>query len=221
MDVCKSLVSKILDADRAGAFSLLESWAREHGYDQLIVDVLEPVLNEIGDLWAASVGISLAQAYVAAKVAEDIIEKIAADRAPTAKTADLRGPVVIGNIEDDYHALGRRMVATFLKTDGWDVCDMGNDVPAGEFVDKAVEIGAKVIGVSAMMRTTAANVSAVREEIDRRGLTGRIQLAVGGAVFILRPQLMNEVGGDGTARNALAAPALFAELWEAACKSEK
>lgn len=77
-----------------------------------------------------------------------------------------------------------------------------------------------MIGVSAMMYTTALNIKSLRAEIDRRGLTGKIQLAVGGAVFVLRPDLVDEIGGDGTARNAMAAPALFDDLWEKACLTE-
>ena len=131
-----------------------------------------------------------------------------------------KGPVVIGNIEEDFHALGRRMVGTFLRAEGWIVHDLGNDVPATEFVDKALEVGARVIGVSAMMMTTARNVRKVRDEIDNRGLTGRIQLAVGGAVFRVCPGLAEEVGGDGTAPDALGAAGLFDRLWEESVRKE-
>ena len=113
--------------------------------------------------------------------------------------------MVIGNIEEDFHALGRQMVRTFSRAEGWDVIDLGNDVPAAEFVSKALAAGARVIGVSAMMSTTAGNVAKVRAEIDRRGLNGRLRLAVGGAVFVVLPGLADEVGADGSAPNALAA----------------
>ena len=164
-------------------------------------------------------GTSLAQGYIAAKIAEDVLKKLAAERTYSV-TPKLKGPIVIDNIEDDTHSLGRKMVMTFMETDGWEVYDMGNDVLADEFVDKAVDIGAKVIGISAMMYTTAKNIEKVRQEIDKRNLTGKIQLAVGGAVFVLRPELVDEVGGDGTARNAMEAPKLFENLWKKACQEE-
>jgi methanogenic corrinoid protein MtbC1 len=107
------------------------------------------------------------------------------------------------------------MVAVFLRAAGWKVVDMGNDVAPADFVAAAVRHGARVIGVSAMMLTTAENIRAVREELDARGLSGRIRLAVGGAVFKLRPELVSEVGGDGTAPSAIQAPALFDILWDA------
>jgi methylmalonyl-CoA mutase cobalamin-binding domain/chain len=134
----------------------------------------------------------------------------------TSLSGNLKGPVILGNIEDDCHPLGRKIVASFLRLNGWDVRDLGIDVEAGRLVDEAILVGAKVIGVSAMIFTTARNIRKVREEIDRRGLTGMIMLAVGGAVFHLRPELVQEVGGDGTADNAFAAVSLFERLWKLA-----
>lgn len=219
MDIQEPLLALIEKADRAGAHALLLEWAEKHGYERLISDVLEPALKAIGDRWERE-EFSLAQGYVAGKVAEDILKKVAVETAGTAGDLETKGPVVMGNIEDDFHALGRRMVVTFLQADGWAVHDLGNDVSPEQFVDKAVEVGAKVIGASAMMYTTATNIKGLRTAIDERGLSGQIQLAVGGAVFVLRPELVGEVGGDGTARNGVAAPALFAELWERACLEE-
>jgi methanogenic corrinoid protein MtbC1 len=214
MDIQQSLIEKIRLADRQGSNALLDAWATEHGYERLITDVLDPALIMIGEEWCASGTFTLAQVYIAAKVTEDVLSKIASMRKLPSEGRPPKGPVVIGNIEEDFHALGRRMVGTFLRAEGWIVHDLGNDVPATVFVDKACEVGARVIGVSAMMMTTARTIRRVRDEIDSRGLTGRIQLAVGGAVFCVCPDLVEEVGGDGTAPNALVAPGLFDRLWE-------
>jgi methanogenic corrinoid protein MtbC1 len=214
MDIQQSLIERIHQGDRGGANALLDAWASEHGYERLLAEVLDPALLLIGEEWNSSETFTLAQVYVAAKVTEDVLSKTAAQRISPAEGQPPKGPVVIGNIEEDFHALGRRMVGTFLRAEGWIVHDLGCDVPAALFVDKAQELGARVIGVSAMMMTTARNVKRVREEIDRRSLTGRMQLAVGGAVFNVCPGLAEEVGGDGTASNALGAAGLFDRLWE-------
>ncbi len=65
-----------------------------------------------------------------------------------------------------------------------------------------------------MMYSTASHIARVRAAIDDRGLTEQIRLAVGGAVFLLRPELVDEVGADGTAGNAMDAPVLFKRLLE-------
>ena len=116
--------------------------------------------------------------YVAAKVAEDLLGKVLAHREATGNTPNVeRGTVVLGNVEDDYHPLGRKMVSAFLRMAGWRVHDLGVDVEAAAFVDAAVAEGARVIGASAMMLSTARNVPKLRAELDQRGLSGRIQLA--------------------------------------------
>ncbi len=215
MEIQYALIGMIQKADRQGANLLLDTWADEHGYERLLKEVIEPTLLLIGEEWRTSETFSLAQAYVAAKVAEDALMKTVAHKKDCNLTTSTKGPVVIGNIEEDFHSLGRRMLGIFLGADGWMVHDLGNDVPAAAFVDKAVEIGARVIGVSAMMRTTAINIKQLRSELDRRDLSGHIQLAVGGAVFMVCPGLDREIGADGTARTAIDAPVLFERLWRA------
>lgn len=213
-DIQKKFYERLLEADRKGAIEVVDQWGLEHGYTRVVSEMLEPAFEELNDLLnnKNTTTFSLAHGYVMAKVAEEILLKASAAGTGEAKVGEVLGPVVIGNIEDDYHALGRKMVGIFLRTAGWEVHDLGNDVLAVEFVDKAESVGAKIIGASAMMHTTALNIKGLREEIDKRGLKNKIQLAVGGAVFIARPSLIQEVGGDGTAKNAMEAPQQMAKL---------
>ena len=207
-DTSKHLVELILLGNRKEAMELLDASAARLHWRKTIKEVLEPALDEIGKRWAAE-SISLAAGYLAGKIAEDALLKALEAEEAVPQT---KGPVVIGNVEDDFHSLGRKLVGIFLKAAGWKVIDLGNDVPAEDFVDAAVAGDAKIIGVSAMMLTTAENIRKIRFELDRRGLTGRILLAVGGAVFKIRPELVAEVGGDGTVASAVDAPRLMAEL---------
>ena len=138
--------------------------------------------------------------------------KISDERKTNNITPIINGIAVLGNIEDDYHALGRKMVKNFLLSSGWTVYDLGHEVLAREFVDKAVEVNASVIGASAMMYTNSRHMIKIREELDARNLSDRIKFAVGGAIFNLRPELVKEVGADGTAKNAIEAVRLFEKL---------
>ena len=218
LDACKeSLYALMLEAEREGAVAMLVEHAKQHGFQAAVSDVLEPVLERAGEAWHRE-NLSLAQGYVAGKIAEDLL--VVAAHAHGDLLLDVKGPVILGNVEDDYHSLGRKMVAVFLRAAGWRVIDLGNDVSPADFVAAALEHGARVIGVSAMMLTTAENIRAVRAEIDARGLKGKVLLAVGGAVFKLRPELMHEVGGDGTAASAIQAPALFDRLWDESMEAQ-
>jgi len=219
----QELLDAIQIADRAGAMAVVEAWASGRSFRRAVPELLTPTLETFGGLWAGGANaVSLATGYVAAKVAEDVLARLLEESAAGGLAqAPGRGPVLVGNVEDDFHPLGRRMVAAFLRAEGWEVLDLGVDIPPEQFVDQAEASGAKVIGASAMMYTTARNVLKIREEIDRRGLRGRVQLAVGGAVFKLRPELVEAFGGDGTAASAVEASALFERLWLRACACER
>ncbi len=209
----ETLISLFIDGDRDEAGKLLRSWGQQHSYHDAISDILEPAISKFGHDWGRTERVSLGQGYVLGKVAEDIFELAASEYskqiAPAAK-----GPVIMGNIEDDNHALGRKLVITFLKINGWNVIDLGNDITAEEFIDTAVKHNASIIGVSAMILRTAMNIKGVRQLLIKRGLSDKIKLAVGGAVFCQRPELVDEVGGDGTANNAILAPGLFDNLMQ-------
>ncbi|MBF0411995.1 MAG: cobalamin-dependent protein [Desulfamplus sp.] len=220
-NVCNQLVTAILEANRKIANALLETFAEKHGFDLTVTEILEPSLERIGHMWEQTAQVSLAQGYVAGKIAEDFMTKmveryghldLAVSGTERVGGDHIKKVAVIGNIEDDYHALGRKLVGTFLTMSGWQVHDLGNDVPAEEFVQTAIETNAQIIGASSMMYSSAMNIARVRDQIERQNLAKQIKLAVGGAVFRLRPELVHEVGGDGTAPNAVKAPALFDQL---------
>lgn len=218
----------IIEADRVEARNMLAAAIAGMGYNDALKNILEPTLRLVGERWVSD-GISLAQGFVAGKVAEDFMifgkptgMPHSAASAVGAADDGTRLPAriaVLGNVEDDYHVLGRSMVASFLAIEGWNIVDLGCDVLASDFVDRAIEAGACVIGASAMMLTTARNIVKIRQELEARNLADHLKLAVGGAVFVMRPDLVVEVGGDGTARTALEAPALFERLRRKARRS--
>ncbi|MBF0548710.1 MAG: cobalamin-dependent protein [Candidatus Riflebacteria bacterium] len=214
-----SLLEAMVNADRKAAMELIErAFAAGISPDLVLSGILDPALGHLGVMWEKT-SVSLAQTFIAAKTAEDVLLRCL----PTHESRTImpfKGSIVIGNIEDDFHSLGRRIVASFLRATGWEVHDLGNDVPADQFVDKALEVHASVIGASAMMQTAALNIRKLRDLIDARGLKDKLKLAVGGAVFNWRPELVAEIGGDGTAQSAAYADALFQRL-QAEAKKER
>ncbi|HBD96010.1 MAG: hypothetical protein A2015_16555 [Spirochaetes bacterium GWF1_31_7] len=217
--VQKILFDYILNADRVQASELLENYAMKFSYYNALKDILEPALLEIGNKWQKE-NLALAHGYIAGKIAEDFLQK-AMISPDFQSTNTIKGNVVIGNIQDDYHALGRKMLGTFLQASGWKVYDLGNDVLPADFVSKAIETDAKIIGASAMMYSTALNIQKLRKEIDDRGLKNKIILAVGGAIFNLRPELVKKLGGDITSFNAIDADIVFTEALLKLKKGEK
>jgi 5-methyltetrahydrofolate--homocysteine methyltransferase len=91
------------------------------------------------------------------------------------------GRVVIGTVQGDIHDIGKNLVAIMLKGAGFEVIDLGKDVPPDKFVATAVEQQANVIGMSALLTTTMPVMKKVIEQLKERGLNGKIKTIIGGA----------------------------------------
>jgi corrinoid protein of di/trimethylamine methyltransferase len=115
------------------------------------------------------------------------------------------GHVVIGTIEGDIHDIGKTLVATMLAANGFEVTDLGADVPVAKFVETAEEKGADWIAISALLTTTMAGQKKVIEQLAAKSL-GNIRVMVGGAPC--SSEWAAEIGADGYAGDAVAAVAL-------------
>jgi 5-methyltetrahydrofolate--homocysteine methyltransferase len=104
------------------------------------------------------------------------------------------GTVVLGTVRGDLHDIGKNLVGIMLKGAGFEVVDLGNDVPPERFVDQAVAAGAGVIGLSALLTTTMTGMRQVVELVRQRGLEGRLKVIVGGAP--LSQRFADEIGAD-------------------------
>ena len=91
------------------------------------------------------------------------------------------GRAVIGTVKGDLHDIGKNLVAMMLKGAGFEVCDIGVDVEPDAFIDKAEEIGANVICMSALLTTTMPNMQEVVRRLEERGLREKYVVMVGGA----------------------------------------
>jgi 5-methyltetrahydrofolate--homocysteine methyltransferase len=106
----------------------------------------------------------------------------------------LAGRVVLGTVKGDLHDIGKNLVGIMLEGAGFEVIDLGNDVPAERFVNAAEEHGASVIGLSALLTTTMEGMKDVVELVRARGLSGRVRVIVGGAP--VSEAWAREIGAD-------------------------
>jgi corrinoid protein of di/trimethylamine methyltransferase len=120
------------------------------------------------------------------------------------------GHVVIGTIEGDIHDIGKTLVATMLSANGFEITDLGADVPVARFVDEAVEKGAGCIAISALLTTTMNGQKKVIEELESRSVREKIRVMVGGAPC--SDDWAREIGADGYAGDAVAAVQLAKRL---------
>lgn len=120
------------------------------------------------------------------------------------------GVVLLGTAKGDIHEIGKTLVGTLLAANGFKVHDLGVDVAAAEFVAKATEYGADIVGVSALLTTTMRGQKAVVDEMARAGLRPRVKIMVGGAP--VTRQWAEEIGADGYGKDAVSAVALARTL---------
>jgi trimethylamine corrinoid protein len=92
------------------------------------------------------------------------------------------GVIVIGTVEGDIHDIGKGIIVTMLRVHGYEVHDLGRDIPIDEFVKKAQELNADVVGSSAMMTTTQIGQKKLEEALKEAGLRDKVKTMVGGAV---------------------------------------
>ena len=119
------------------------------------------------------------------------------------------GKVAIGTVKGDLHDIGKNLVAMMLEGAGFEVQDLGTDVDAKTFI-KAVEGGANVIGMSALLTTTMPSMKTTIEALKQAGVRDRAKVLIGGAP--VTQQYADEIGADGYGQSATAAVQLAREL---------
>ncbi len=122
------------------------------------------------------------------------------------------GTVVIGTVKGDLHDIGKNLVSIMLHGAGFEIVDLGKDVPAETFVDAAIKHNASIIGLSALLTTTMPEMKKVIAMVHERGLSDKIRVIVGGAP--VSETFATEIGADGYAHDAARAVTLVKQLAE-------
>jgi 5-methyltetrahydrofolate--homocysteine methyltransferase len=115
---------------------------------------------------------------------------------------------IVGTVEGDLHDIGKNLVGMMWKGGGFEVIDLGVNVPAARFVEAAREHDAHLVGVSALLTTTMPNMRGVVEAVHGAGLPAKV--VIGGAP--VTPELADQIGADGFAADAGAAVDLARDL---------
>jgi len=127
----------------------------------------------------------------------DILSKAASYKPQAA-----RAKVALGVVQGDIHDIGKNIVKVMVQAAGFELIDLGRNVPLPEFV-KAAENGVAVLGISSLMTTTMPRMGKVVESLDRAGLRPGVKVIVGGAP--VTEQFARNIGADGFAADAHAA----------------
>jgi 5-methyltetrahydrofolate--homocysteine methyltransferase len=148
-------------------------------------------MNIVGEKYKAC-EIFLPQVLLAAKamyVGLDLLKPIFIEEGiPTI------GKVIIGSVQGDLHDIGKNLVGIMLKGAGFEVIDLGNNVPSEKFIETAKKENACVIGLSALLTTTMPAMKDVVDLVKKEGLEGRIKIIIGGAA--VTEEFAQKIGAD-------------------------
>jgi len=120
------------------------------------------------------------------------------------------GKVVIGTVQGDLHDIGKSLVVMMLEGAGFDVIDLGIDVPPEKFVEAVRSEGAQVVALSALLTTTMMNMGKVVEALDAAGIRDQVKVMIGGAP--ISQSFADQIGADGYSSDAASASALAGRL---------
>ena len=207
MDTLEAIKENVMQGQAPKVKELIQAGLDEGlGVDKILSDGLIAVMTEIGEQFKKE-EIFLPEVLFSARAmlaGMEILEPLmlGAGVEPIAKVA-------LGTVKGDIHNIGKNLVGIMLKGAGFEVVDMGIDVPPEKFVE-AVQQGAKIVGISALTSTTMLGMEPVIKAIEDASLKEQVKTMVGGA--IVTQTFADRIGADGYAPDAVSAVAKAKEL---------
>ncbi|MBI5286236.1 MAG: homocysteine S-methyltransferase family protein, partial [Deltaproteobacteria bacterium] len=189
----------VIDGDEEGIVGLVEDALRE-GWEPLKIsnEALIPGLEEVGRLFGQNIYF-LPQVMLSAETMKKAFERLKKEF--KGKKGATLGKVLMATVEGDIHDIGKNIVSTLLENHGFEVIDLGKNVPADKIVEEAIKHKVDVVGLSALMTTTVMEMDNVIKRLRDKGVP--VLTMVGGAV--VTQEFADRIGTNGYAKDALEA----------------
>ncbi|MCX6355732.1 MAG: homocysteine S-methyltransferase family protein [Candidatus Aureabacteria bacterium] len=211
----QKLLEAILAGDKDGVIPLLEE-ALARGISALDINIsmITPSLEEVGRRFEGK-EIFLPQMILSSEAVQHAFTRLKREmkggRMPSC------GKIVMATVRGDVHDIGKNICCTILENYGYEVIDLGRNVPADEIADKAAAVKADIVGLSALMTTTMRQMEQVIAELAKRGLKPKVM--VGGAV--VTAAYARKIGADGYAKSAGEIARLVKRLMGEKCEQDR
>ena len=186
-------ISQNLQQGRAKAVKELVEQAVKEGIDAktILEQGLIAGMSVIGEKFKNN-EVYVPQVLIAAramKAGTEVLQPLLASSGVKAK-----GKVVIGTVRGDLHDIGKNLVKMMMEGKGLEVVDLGVDVPADKFVEKAIEEKADIVACSALLTTTMTEIKSVVDEIVKAGIRDKVTIMIGGAP--VTDSFCKQIGAD-------------------------
>jgi len=201
MDQLSDLRDAILEGNAMAAATAARA-ALQAGVSptSVIADGISPAMADVGRLFEEG-EYFVPELLIAARATKEVFTLLRPLLAETG--ARPAGRVVLGTVEGDLHDIGKNLVGAMLEGAGFEVVDLGVDIPASRFVAAVEAQKPQIVGLSALLTTTMPAMKATLEAIDAAGLRPGIRVMIGGAPVTQR--YADSIGADGYGETATAA----------------
>jgi len=170
-----------------------------------------PGIQKVGDLWEKG-EYFLPELITSAECMKSAMNILQPEMEKAQIQTQSKGKVVIGTVEGDIHDIGKNLVSSMLSANGFEVHDLGADVKLERFIEKAEEVEANFICLSALLTTTMLGQKRVVEILKEKNLSDRIKVLVGGAP--VNQKWADDIGADGYGENAMVAVKVAQQIIE-------
>lgn len=179
-DILEDVASRFADLDLDGTLDLTRK-ALEKGFSahKILEEGLSRGLDRVGELFERK-EYFLSELMVATYIMEHAMKVIEDKLKSEAVDGGRRGRVVFGTVAGDFHFIGKNIAISLLQASGYEVHDLGEDVPPEAFVKKVREVKPDIVALSALLLTTVSGIGEVMEALERESLRDQVFVMIGG-----------------------------------------
>jgi corrinoid protein of di/trimethylamine methyltransferase len=208
------MAQSILDGDSDAAAALAKQ-SVEAGIDPLdaINKGFVVGVNTVGESFSCG-NAFLPELVMAGEAMKAAVAALEPEMKRRGSERQMFGKVVLATVQGDIHEIGKSLVGTMLAASGFDVYDLGVDVPTARIIEKVKEVDADLVGLSALLTTTMVKQKEVIDELDKLGLRTKVKVMVGGAP--VTRDWVQKIEADGYSEDAIGAVAVAKKLVGAA-----
>ncbi len=197
--VSEMISRAVMEGEKEGILELVERALKE-GMKPLEIsnNALIPALEKVGEQFQGQ-ELFLPQVLLSAETMKVAFDRLKKDMSPAELSSRFR--ILMATVEGDVHDIGKNIVATLLSNHGFEVIDIGKNIPAEKIIEKAVEKDVNMIGLSALMTTTVMEMDKIIKLLKDKNL--KIPVIVGGAV--VTQNFADKIGASLYAKDAIQA----------------
>jgi len=207
-EVLKKLFDAVLEGNFEGVTINVQA-SLETGIDPDVIlnDGMIAAMREVGERFEAG-EYYVPEMLIAARAMQSGMSLLKPHLQKTEQKSN--GKVLIGTVKGDLHDIGKNLVALMLEGAGYEIIDLGVDVPAEEFVKKAIELKADIIGMSALLTTTMQSMRTTLDALSAAGVRNHVKVIIGGAP--VTEAYAQQIEADGYSPDASRAVTMVKEL---------